>query len=436
MDELIPHIKKIQYEGPKSKNPLAFKYYNPDETILGKSMKEHLRFSVAYWHTFRGTGSDPFGSQTMSRPWDDGSESVENAMKRMEVNFEFCSKLGVNYYCFHDRDIAPEADTLQQTNAMLDRVVEQAKRLQSQTGIRCLWGTANLFSHPRYMCGAATNPDAHVFAHAAAQLKKALEITHELGGENYVFWGGREGYQTLPNTNMKRELDHLAAFLHMAVEYKKKIGFSGTFLIEPKPKEPTMHQYDFDAAAVIAFLRGYGLDNEFKLNIECNHATLAGHTFEHELTVSSINDMLGSIDANTGNLLLGWDTDEFNTDMHIATLAMLAVVRQGGIAPGGLNFDAKMRRESIDVEDMFVAHISSMDTFARGLRNAARIVEDGRLDRMVADRYASFDSGIGAEIENGNCSLEKLEQWIADNGNPVPLSGKQELFEMTLNSYL
>lgn len=434
--EFIPEIKKIKYEGPKSKNILAFREYNADEVILGKTMRDHLRFSMAYWHTFRSTGADPFGSATITRSWDDGSNSVENAERRMRAAFEFLDKIGIDYYCFHDRDIAPEGSNFTETNSNLDKVVKVAKELQNSTGKKLLWGTANLFSNPRYMCGAGTNPDVHVFAYAAAQIKKALEVTKELGGENYVFWGGREGYQTLLNTDMKRELDHFARLLSMAVDYKKEIGFTGTFLIEPKPKEPTKQQYDFDAGSVIGFLKTYGLDKEFKLNIEANHATLAGHSFEHELELSSRYGMLGSIDANVGDLLLGWDTDQFCMDVRSTTLAMLIVLNQGGLAPGGLNFDAKIRRESIDVEDLFIAHIGGMDTFAKGLRNAAKIIEDGTLKNLVKERYSSFDSELGKKIEQGKSNFKELEQFIIQKGEPKPVSGKQEKFEMILNSYL
>jgi len=436
MNEFFPSINKIQYEGPDSRNPLAFKEYNPEELIAGKKMKDHLRFAVAYWHTFRAAGMDPFGSRTMFRPWDDGSSSVENALRIMRANFEFLEKLGVEYYCFHDRDIAPEGETLKETNKNLDEVAALAKKLQSDTGINLLWGTANMFSHARYMCGASTNPDAHVFAYAAAQVKKALEITLDLGGTNYVFWGGREGYQTLLNTDMKRELDHMAVFLSMASDYKKEIGFTGTLLIEPKPKEPTKHQYDFDAGAVIGFLRNYDLDKDFKLNIECNHAALAGHTFEHELTLASSYGLLGSVDANTGDPMLGWDTDQFNTDYRELTRAMLVILKQGGLGFGGLNFDAKLRRESTDIEDMFVAHIGSMDAFARGLKNAQKILNDGKLPEMVEDRYSSYNSGIGAKIESGETDFKELEKYIFENGEPKQKSGKQELYEMVQNYYL
>eukprot|EP01027_Heterolobosea_sp_BB2_P000852 GEZU01001269.1.p1 GENE.GEZU01001269.1~~GEZU01001269.1.p1 ORF type:complete len:487 (+),score=148.26 GEZU01001269.1:95-1462(+) len=436
-------IPEIKYEGPSSKNVFAFKYYNPNEIILGKPMKDHLRFAVCYWHTFRGEGTDMFGSGTWnnSRPWEDRSDSLENALRRMRVNFAFLKKLGVEYWCFHDRDIAPEGKTLAETNKNLDAVVQLAKQLQKETGIKLLWGTANLFSHPIYMNGAATNPDAYVFAHAAAQVKKAMEVTKELGGENYVFWGGREGYQTLLNTDMKRELNHMATFLRMARDHKNEIGFSGTLLIEPKPREPTKHQYDFDAATVIGFLKEHGLDKDFKLNIECNHATLAGHTFEHELTVCANHDMLGSIDANYGDTLLGWDTDLFPMDIKSTTLAMMVVLKHGGFKTGGLNFDCKLRRESTDIEDMFIAHIGAMDSFARGLRNAAKILEERALDSMIEKRYLSWDSGIGAAIESGEIkSFAELEKWVHQQeskaGPYVPQSGKQEKYEVVFNDYL
>ena len=402
--------------------------------VAGKTMAEHFRFSVAYWHTFRGTGMDPFGLPTMARPWDDGSDSLDNALRRMRAAFAFIRKLGLGFYCFHDRDIAPEGASLAETNRNLDRVVELAEKLQADTGIRLLWGTANLFSHPRYMNGAATNPDAHVFAYAAAQVKKALEVTHRLGGANYVFWGGREGYATLANTDMKREQDHLARFLQMAADYRRELGFTGTLLIEPKPKEPTTHQYDFDAAAVLSFLRGYGLD-QFKLNLECNHATLAGHTFAHELQTAADAGLLGSIDANTGDLLIGWDTDQFNLDLATTSAVMLIVLRQGGIAPGGFNFDAKLRRESTDLRDMFAAHVGSIDAFARGLLIAERIIADGTLDAWRQARYASFDAGIGARVERGAVGFGELERWVLEAGEPRPASGRQEQFENLIASY-
>jgi xylose isomerase len=435
MTDFFKGIDRIKYEGPESKNPLAFKYYDADQKVLGKSMKDHLRFSVAYWHTFRGTGGDPFGPGTMRRIWETGADPVETAIVRVRAAFEFMKKLGVPYYCFHDRDVAPEGKTLAETNRNLDAVVKVMKQLQAETGIKLLWGTANLFSNPRYMNGAATNPDAHVFAFAAAQAKKAMEVTVELGGENYVFWGGREGYQTLLNTDMKRELDHMARFLGMAAEFKREIGLQGTLLIEPKPKEPTAHQYDFDAAAVIGFLRGYGLDKDYKLNLECNHATLAGHSFLHEVELASRYGMLGSVDANRGDLLLGWDTDQFPMDPREAALIMNVVLRQGGLGSGGFNFDAKLRRESTDLEDMFIAHIGGMDTLARGLLAAARMREDGVLGGMVKERYQSYDSGIGAKIEGGTTNFKELEKWALEAGEPDQRSGKQEQFEMLLNSY-
>jgi xylose isomerase len=433
----FPDIPRIRYEGPQSRNPLSFRHYNPDEMVEGKPMREHLRFAVAYWHTFRGTGSDPFGVGTWLRPWEDGSNSVDMAIKRVRVAFEFFEKLGVPYYCFHDRDVAPEGKTLRETNANLDRVVAVMKQEQERTGVRLLWGTANLFSHPRYVHGAATSPNADVFAYAAAQVKKCLEITHELGGANYVFWGGREGYATLYNTDMKRELDHLARFLHLAVEYKKKIGFRGQLLIEPKPKEPTKHQYDFDCAAVVAFLKTYGLDKDFKLNVETNHATLAGHEMMHELAYASLHGLLGSIDANRGDLLLGWDTDQFPTDIYLTTQCMLVILEQGGLAPGGINFDAKVRRESFEPVDLFYAHIGGMDAFALGLKIAARIRADGLLRDFLRQRYASWDSGIGQRIEQGQVTFEDLEQYVLSKDELAPnQSGRQEFLENLINRYL
>ncbi len=351
----FPEVPTIRYEGSTSTNPLSFRHYNADEKVEGKTMKEHLRFAVAYWHTLRGTGSDPFGPGCAKRSWEDGTDSVDMAVTRVKVMFEFLEKLGAPFYCFHDRDVAPEGKNLRETNANLDRVVKVLRDEQQRTGVKLLWGTANLFSNPRFVHGAATSPNADVFAYAAAQVKKAIEVTKDLGGENYVFWGGREGYSNLLNTDLKRELDHLARFFHLAVEYKKKIGFGGQFLIEPKPKEPTVHQYDFDCAAVVAFLRTYGLADHFKLNVETNHATLAGHTMMHELTYASAQGLLGSMDANRGDLLLGWDTDQFPTDYYLTTQCMLVILGQGGLAPGGINFDAKVRRESFEPVDLFHA---------------------------------------------------------------------------------
>jgi xylose isomerase len=433
----FPNIPPIMYEGPRTSHALAFRHYNPEELVDGKSMAEHLRFSIAYWHAFRGVGADPFGPGTIQRPWETGRDAVSIALTRMDAAFEFFQKIRAPFWCFHDRDIAPEGKSLAESNRHLDRVVGHAKQLQKATGVKLLWGTANLFSNPRYMCGAATNPDAHVFAYAAAQVKKALEVTQALGGENYVFWGGREGYETLLNTNLKREQDHLAAFLHLAVDYAKAIGFKGQFLIEPKPKEPTKHQYDFDVASGIAFLRTYKLDRYFKFNIETNHATLAGHTFSHEIEVAAAAGMLGSIDANTGDLLLGWDTDQFNTDVRELTLAMVSILRAGGLGTGGFNFDAKLRRPSIDLEDLFHAHIGGMDAYALAFKIARRILADGKLEQFVAERYASFDTGYGRDIEKGKTDFRALEKLVLGKlGEPTPRSGKQEYLENLLNTYL
>lgn len=433
----FPEIKKIQFEGPDSTNPLAFRYYDENEKVEGKTMKEQLRFSVAYWHTLRGTGGDPFGPGTMLRPWESGDDSVENAVNRVRVGFEFMEKLGSPFFCFHDRDVAPEGKKLSETNKNLDKVVKEIKKEMKRTGIKLLWGTANLFSNPRYMHGAATSPNADAFAFAAAQVKKALEVTKELDGSGYVFWGGREGYQTLWNTDMKRELDHLARFMHMAVDYAKEIGFKGQFYFEPKPKEPTKHQYDFDAAACINFLRAYGLEKHVKLNIETNHATLAGHTVEHELDYAGHQGFLGSVDANTGDLLLGWDTDQFPTDVYLTAKIMYYFLKYGGLAPGGVNFDAKVRRESFEPIDLFYAHVGGMDTFAKGLKIAAKLRETGELAAMVQDRYSSWDQGIGAEIEAGQHNFASLEKYMMRKGDAARnKSGRQELFENVVNRYV
>ncbi|HEX2099408.1 MAG TPA: xylose isomerase [Candidatus Synoicihabitans sp.] len=432
----FPKIGTIAYEGTDSTNPLAFRHYNPSEVIDGRTMKEHLRFSIAYWHAFRGVGSDPFGPGTISRPWESGKDDVANAKRRMDAAFEFFQKIESPFWCFHDRDIAPEGRSLKESNKILDEVIAHAKQLQQATGVKLLWGTANLFSNPRYMAGAATNPDAHVFAYAAAQVKKALEVTKELGGENYVFWGGREGYETLLNTDLKREQDHLAAFLHMAVDYAKQIGFTGQFLIEPKPKEPTKHQYDFDVASGIAFLRTYKLDKHFKFNIETNHATLAGHSFSHEIEVAAAAGMLGSIDANTGDTLLGWDTDQFNTDIKELTLAMVSILRAGGLGSGGFNFDAKLRRQSTDLEDLFYAHIGGMDAYAAAFKIARRILADGKFTQFVAARYNSFNVGFGKDIEKRKIGFADLEKIALDLGEPKPRSGRQEYLVNLLNTYL
>jgi xylose isomerase len=434
--EYFPGISKIQFEGSGSKNPLAFKHYNPDEMILGKKMKDHFRFSVCYWHTFKGLGSDPFGPGTMIRAYNDSSDPMKVAEMTLDAAFEFFTKLGAGFWCFHDRDIAPEADNLAETNKRLDHIVAKAKALQEETGVKLLWGTSNLFSHRRFMAGASTNPSPEVFAYAASQVKKAMEITKELGGAGYVFWGGREGYETLLNTDLKREFDHLAKFLHMAVDYKKKIGFDGQFYIEPKPKEPTKHQYDFDAASCHAFLQKYGLMDHLKLNIEANHGTLATHTFHHELEYSAANGILGSVDANRGDLLLGWDTDQFPVDLYYTTLAMYTITKAGGFTTGGLNFDAKVRRQSIDPEDLFHAHIGGMDAFARGLKAAAKMLEDKPFENFVKQRYAKWDGELGKKIENGQIGFEELEQYILQHGEPEIQSGRQELLENLLNEYI
>lgn len=436
MKEFFQGIKKIRYEGPDSKNPLAFKYYDENEVIGKKTLREHMRYSVAFWHTFKGTGADPFGGPVYERPWDEAGDAMQRAEDTMRAAFEFIAKLGAPFYCWHDRDIAPEADNLKETNKRLDQVVGLAKKLQRDTGIKLLWGTSNMFSHPRFSHGAGTNPDAHVFAYAAAQIKKAMECTLELKGSNYVFWGGREGYSSLLNTDLGHEQDQMARLLGMAVDYKKKIGFKGTLLVEPKPKEPTKHQYDYDAATVLSFLRKYGLLDEFKLNIEANHATLAGHSFEHDLTVASAEGKLGSIDANRGDYLLGWDTDQFPTDLYSTTFAMLVVLGQGGLGRGGVNFDAKVRRGSFDPVDLFHAHIGGMDTFARGLKIAQRIIADGALADFVAARYQSYKKGIGRKIMTGKTSFKELETYILKNGEPQKRSGREEMLENIINGYI
>jgi len=437
MAAAFPEIDKIQYEGPDSKNPLAFRYYDADEPVEGVPMKDQLRFSVVYWHTMRGTGADPFGPGTMLRPWEDGTDSVPNAINRVRAAFELIEKLNVPFFAFHDRDVAPEGETLAETNKNLDAVVKVIKEEMDRTGIKLLWGTANLFSNPRYLHGAATSCNADAFAFAAAQVKKALEVTCELGGDGYVFWGGREGYQNLWNTDMKREIDHLAKFMHMAVDYARQIGFTGQFYFEPKPKEPTKHQYDFDAAACINFLRAYGLEDHVKLNIETNHATLAGHTVEHELEYAGMQGFLGSVDANTGDLLLGWDTDQFPTDVYLTTKIMLAFLKYGGIKPGGVNFDAKVRRESFEPIDLVYAHVGGMDTFARGLKIAAAIRADGELGAFVKQRYGSWDETIGAKIEAGEADFPSLEAYMLEKGDVTPnQSGRQEMLENLINRFV
>lgn len=429
---------QIPYEGKDSRNPLAFKYYDKNRKVGGKTMAEHLRFSVAYWHTMMGTGKDMFGldSPVFKRKWNQSPDPMTRAKDTMEAAFELFTKLGVEYYCFHDRDIAPEGDTYTQTCRNLETMVELAKKLQKETGVKLLWGTANLFSNPIYSQGAGTSPNASVMAYAAAQIKGALDATKELGGDNYVFWGGREGYETLLNTNLKREQEQMARFLHMAVDYKRKIGFNGEFLVEPKPCEPTKHQYDSDAATTLYFLKEHDLIDDFKLNIEANHATLAGNTFEHELAVASAAGKLGSVDANRGDLLLGWDTDQFPTDLYSTTVAMIIILGQGGLGRGGLNFDAKVRRSSIDPVDLLHAHIGGMDTFARGLLAANRIIEDKVLSDFMEERYGSFKTGIGADIMAGKVGLEEIYDHVRNGPVPELQSGRQEMLENILNSYI
>ncbi len=434
--EHFPKIGNIPFEGPKTKNRLAFRHYNPDEIVGKKKMKDHLRFSMAYWHAMKNTSSDPFGGATRLRSWDDGGTSVENAKRVADAGFEFMQKLGLEYYCFHDRDVAPELNDLQASNDALDAVADHLRKLQRQTGIKLLWGTSCLFAHPRYMQGAATSPSADVYALAAAQVKKAMDVTHRLGGLGYTFWGGREGYATLLNTDITREVSNLAHFLHMAVDYKKKIGFKGQFYIEPKPREPSTHQYDSDAAACLNFLREYDLLAHFKLNIETNHATLALHRVEHELAVSAAAGALGSIDANTGDELIGWDTDQFPTNVYMTTQMMLQLLKMGGFKTGGLNFDAKVRRESYEPVDLFHAHIGGMDAFARGLKIAHRILEDGDLEQLVKTRYASYSTGIGKTIASGKATFESLEKHALTLKNVLPASGRQEMFENLINDYM
>ncbi len=436
MKEYFNEVPKIEYEGADSTNPFTFKHYNPTEKVGDKTMKEHLRFSLAYWHTLNGGGTDPFGSATAERAYNSISSPMDLAKAKMEACFEITGKLQIPFFCFHDRDIAPEGETLAETNKNLDQVVDLTEKLTGDTGIQLLWGTANLFSHPRFMHGASTTCNADVFAYAGAQVKKALEITKRLGGQNYVFWGGREGYETLLNTDMGLELDNLARFLRMAVDYAKKIGFEGQFLIEPKPKEPTKHQYDFDVATVISFLRKYDLLPYFKMNIETNHATLAQHTIQHELYLARINGILGSVDANQGDLLLGWDTDQFPTNLYVTTMAMYEILKNGGLHKGGLNFDAKVRRSSFKPKDIFYAHIAGMDAFARGLKSAYKLKESNVLEDFIKNRYSSFATGIGKEIVQNSIGLEDLEKYAL---NMIPIeneSGGQELLEGILNSYI
>ncbi|WP_394578291.1 xylose isomerase [Cytobacillus firmus] len=429
------NVNGVKYEGPDSNNPLAFKYYNPEEMINGRKMEDFLRFAVSYWHTFTAEGTDPFGEGTMIRSYDRFS-GMDLAKARVEASFEFYEKLNVPFFCFHDADIAPEGDSLSETFKNLDEITSLMKEYMKSSKTKLLWNTANMFSHPRWLHGAATAPNADVFAYAAAKVKKGLEIGKELGAENYVFWGGREGYETLLNTNMKLELDNLARFFHMAIDYAKEIGFDAQFLIEPKPKEPTKHQYDFDVATSLSFLQSYGLKDYFKFNIEANHATLAGHTFEHELHTARINGMLGSVDANQGDTLLGWDTDEFPTDIYSTSLAMVEILKNGGLGTGGLNFDAKVRRGSFDPEDLFYAHIAGMDTFAVGAKVAQRLIEDKVLDNFIADRYSSYTEGIGLDIVEGKADFHKLEKHALQLERIENKSGRQEQLKAILNKYI
>jgi xylose isomerase len=433
--EHFPGIGKVKFEGPKSNNPLAFKFYDENQVVAGKTMRDHLRFAVCYWHSFCGAGADPFGMGTRTFSWDGHGGPLEDAKARLDAAFEFFTKLGVPYYCFHDRDMSPAGATVRESLSNLKVLVELAKERQKATGVKLLWGTANLFSDPRFMNGAMTNPHFDIVTHAAAQVKAAIDATIELGGENYVFWGGREGYTALLNTNMKRELDNMGRFLTMARDYGRAHGFKGTFLIEPKPMEPSKHQYDVDSATVIGFLREHGLAGDFKLNIEANHATLSGHTFTHDLQVASDAGLLGSIDANRGDPQNGWDTDQFPTDLYQTTEAMMVVLRQGGLGSGGLNFDAKVRRNSTDPEDLFIAHIGGMDAFARGLSVAARILSDSPLDAMVKERYRSFDEGNGLKFREGKMDLAELAK-LAETAEPKRISGKTELIENMINQYL
>lgn len=430
------NIPQIRYEGLESDNPLAFRWYDENRVVAGKTLKEHFRFACAYWHSFNGTGADPFGGPTHLFPWEEGSDPLERAKAKADAAFEFISKLGLPYYCFHDVDVVEYSDDIRDNDRRLQQMVEYLKVKQQETGVKLLWGTANLFSHKRYMNGAATNPDFHVLTHGAAQVKAALDATIALGGENYVFWGGREGYMTLLNTNMKREKEHLATFLHTAKDYARKNGFTGTFFIEPKPAEPSKHQYDFDVETVVGFLRQHDLLNDFKVNIEVNHATLAGHTFPHELQAAADNGVLGSVDANRGDYQNGWDTDQFPYDINELTEAMLIFLEAGGLQGGGVNFDAKIRRNSTDPEDLFYAHIGGMDVFARALITADKILQESDYRKFRQERYASFNSGKGMDFEQRKLSLDDLRQYAIENGEPKVRSGRQEWLENIINRYI
>jgi xylose isomerase len=434
--EVFPGIGAITFEGRNSDNPLAFKWYNPQQVVAGKTMAEHLRFAVCYWHTFCGTGADPFGGATKVFPWATGADAIARARNKMDAAFEFITKIGAPFYCFHDFDLIEEGENLAESTRRLETIVDYARGKQAASGVRLLWGTSNLFSHARYMNGAATNPDFNTVAYAGAQLKNAIDATIALGGENYVFWGGREGYMSLLNTDMKREKEHFARFLHMAKDYARSHGFKGNFFIEPKPMEPSKHQYDFDCETVIGFLRAHGLQDDFKLNVEVNHATLAQHAFQHELQVAADAGMLGSIDANRGDYQNGWDTDQFPCNIQETAEAMLVILDAGGLQGGGTNFDAKTRRNSTDLEDIFIAHIAGMDTFARALMIADRILTQSPYRKMRRERYASFDHGKGAAFEQGQVTLEDLAALARKNGEPQPVSGKQEQFEALVSQYV
>jgi xylose isomerase len=434
--EYFKGIHRIQFEGKQSDNPLAFRYYDENHVVAGKTMREHFRFAAAYWHSFCNTGGDPFGPGTKNYPWMQAKDPVQQAKDKMDAAFEFITKLGLPFMCFHDYDLVAEADTLVKSERRIKAIAEYAKPKLAASGVKVLWGTANLFGHPRYMNGAATNPDFAVVAHAGAQVKQALDLTIALGGENYVFWGGREGYMSLLNTDMKRELDHMARFLHMAKDYARKQGFTGQFFIEPKPMEPSKHQYDFDAATVVGFLREYGLTKDFKLNVEVNHATLALHTFQHELQVAANAGMLGSIDANRGDYQNGWDTDQFPNNVYELTEAFLIILEAGGFQGGGINFDAKTRRNSTDLADLFYAHIGGMDAFARALLTADQVLNHSQYRELRRERYASFDQGDGQVFENGKMKLADLARLARNQGEPAQKSGKQELLENLINRYI
>jgi len=434
--EYFQGIGKIKYEGKDSKNSLAYKWYDENKVVNGKTMKEYFRFAAAYWHSFCGTGGDPFGSGTKELPWNNETDAISKGKAKMDAAFEFITKLGLPFYCFHDIDVVDEGDSILETDKRLQTIIDYAKEKQNASGAKLLWGTANLFSHKKYMNGAATNPDFNVLTHAATQVKRAIDATIELGGDNYVFWGGREGYMSLLNTNMKREKEHMAKFLSLARDYASKNGFKGVFLIEPKPMEPSKHQYDYDVETVIGFLRYYGLDKDFKLNIEVNHATLAGHTFQHEIQCAVDAGLFGSIDANRGDYQNGWDTDQFPVNLFETVEAMLVIAETGGFGKGGVNFDAKVRRNSTDPEDLFIAHITAIDVFARSLLIADKILKESDYKKLRSERYSSFDSGDGARFEKGELSFEDLRQLAVKNGEPKQISGKQELYEQIITNYI